>query len=501
MTTRTQQLIIPLNLLLLAAVVRLYGFADFAVWTDEGFTVWVIEDRALFMERIMEDRHPPLYFAFLAVWEDIAGLSRLSLRLPSVFTGLLTVALTWRIGLRVGGCVVAVVASLLVAVTPSIVYYTQEIRHFGPLLLTITMSSWLFLRALHRPTILRLTLYAVTVATIMYTLYIGFFIIIAQVFVVLFMWRHPLLDKVRFIGAWFLALGLFSPWLYVFLTQQIGLVGVGIAGVGNVTGFDPGALWRLMSDTAGHGLALLLPLWGLGLWAVLSNHTTGGTIPTNTRPPWSYIALWGVGMFVIMALINPWFTLFRVRTIIMLLPGLAILAGLGFVQLPRRVGITVLAVLLAFTVYREQPIQPRGAMPLLAQAMAEDFRPDDLIVVETGWSDDEFIYEIRYELGWDINIIRTLQWVDGRGEDKLVVLEIEDQLRAAERIWVIHWNQPPSVVPWLQGNSDLYAEVSYTRHTVGPEVEAYMDGLFARIDGDYRLYLFENQNPTPPPTG
>lgn len=493
MTSRLRPLLAPLLLLLLAAAVRLDGLAHFAVWTDEGFTVWVVEHRELMLTRVMEDRHPPLYFALLAVWQDIAGLERVALRLPSVWSGLLAVALTWRIGRRAGGEVVGVFAGLLVAVTPALVYYTQEIRHFGLFLLAVTLSSWLFLRALHRPSARRLALYAGSVAAIMYTLYIGLFVIGAQVAVVLFVWRRPLRDKARFAGAWLLALGLFAPWLYVFLTRQLGLIGVGIAGVGNVTGFDPVALWRLLGDTVGHGLWLLIPLWGIGLWAVWR--------PAGQRPARVYLALWGVGAFVLMAAINPWFTLFRVRTIIMLVPGLALLAGLGFARLPRPAGIALLLVLLPFTVYRQQPIQPRGAMPLLAQAMAADFRPDDMIVVETGWSDDEFIYEIRHELGWDVDIVRTLQWVDGRGEDKLVVLEIEDRLRAAERIWVIHWNQPPSVVPWLQGNTDTYAEVRYTRHTVGPEVEAYMDGFFARIDGDYRLYLFENRAPTPPPQG
>ncbi|MEO0561065.1 MAG: glycosyltransferase family 39 protein [Chloroflexota bacterium] len=476
-------------LLLFAAAVRLIGLADFAVWTDEGFTVWVIEQRDLALSRVAEDRHPPLYFVALAYWQDLTGLSRLALRLPTALSGVFAVALVYRIGLRLGGVVVATVAALLMIVTPSVVYYTQEIRHFGWLLAAVCFSSWLFLQTLRKPTVVRFTAYALSVAAIMYVLYIGFFVILAQLVIAWFVWRGSLTKKAQFAGAWALALGLFGPWLYVILTQQFALITVGIEGFGNVEEVTFSSLWRLMSDVLGHGLVLLLPLTALGLWAVFRRNGLD-------RVGWGYVIAWGLGAFVVMGLINPYFTLFRVRTVLMLVPGFALLAGLGLAQLPRWAAAPLIALLIALTAYREQPIQARGAMPLLAQAMAEDFRPDDVVVVETGWSDDEFIYEIRRELGWDIDIVRTLQWVDGRGEDKLVVLEIEDRLRAAERIWVIHWNQPPSVVPWLQGDDQDYDEVRYTRHTVGPEVEAYQGGFFARVDGDYRLYLFVNNSPT-----
>jgi 4-amino-4-deoxy-L-arabinose transferase-like glycosyltransferase len=478
-------------LILLTAALRIIGVNGFAVWTDEGFTVWVIEHIEQVLPRVAQDRHPPLYFLSLALWQDVAGLSRLALRWPSVMSGVITVALLWRVGRLVGGPWVGAAAGVLFAVTPSAIYYTQEIRHFGWLLMAVTLSSWLFLRVMRRPNSLRYTLYAVSVALIMYTLYIGFFVVIAQVIVALFVWRGGLANKARFIAAWALALGLFAPWLYVIFTQQLQLMGVGIAGVGNVPGFDLMAIGSLLRDLLGNGLPFLVVAWGLA-WVPLRQ----GWADPDQRVGLTYVLLWGLGMFVIMAVINTQFTLFRMRTVLMLLPGFALLAALGLRVLPWRAGVVAFAVVVGFTAYRDLPVQVRGAMPLLAEAIAEDYQPTDLIVVETGWSDDEFIYEIRHELGWDIDIIRTLQWVDGRGEDKLVVLEIEDQLRAAERIWVIHWNQPPSVVPWLQGTDQSYDEVRYTRHTVGPEVEQYMDGFFARIDGDYRLYLFENREPT-----
>lgn len=482
-----RRLWLPIGLLLLVMAVRVWGADGFPVWTDEGWTVWATERLGEVLVKIGEDRHPPLYFGALALWQDVAGMSRLSLRFPSIMSAVLTAALLWRIGVRIRNRWMASYAVLLFALMPAAIYYTREIRHFGWLMLTVTLSSWLFLRVLHRPTTWRYTLYAVSVALVMYTLYIGFFVIVIQVIVAFIVWRGRWVDKVRFIGAWALALGLFAPWLYVIIRYQLALMSVGIAGVGNVPDTTLIVLWELLRNTLGNGLPLLLVGWLLAIGVALRG--------TSHRVEVIYLLLWGLGGFALMAAVNPFMTMFRVRTVTMLVPGFVLAAALGFDALPRRAGLALMAAALPLTAYRVLPIQPRIDYPPVAQALAADYRDGDLIVVETGWDDDAFLYEIRREVGFDADVIRTLQWVDYRGENKLVVLEVEDRLRAAERIWVIHWNQPTQVASWLQGDHEDFEQVSVSYHPVGHEMEVYADGYFARVDGDIRLYLFEKQPP------
>lgn len=476
---------LPLALLFIVFAVRLVGVNDFPVWTDEGWTVWATEHLADTLPNIAADRHPPLYFLSLSLWQDVAGMSRVSLRLLSIYSAVLTAAVMWRLAVRVRGARAGVVALLLFAVMPSAVYYTREIRHFGWLMLTVSLSSWLFLRLLHRPTWARYTLYAVSVALVMYTLYMGFFVILIQVIIGFFVWRGRLIDKAKLIGAWALALGLFAPWLYVIIRYQLELMSVGIAGVGNVTSNNPLVLWELMRETLGNGLPLLVVAWilaAVSLWRT-----------SERRTDTAYLWLWGIGAFVLMAIVNNWMTMFRVRTLMMLVPAFILAAAVGVDMLPRRVGAVFAAVLLGLTAYRVLPIQPRIDYPPVAKALAAEYQSGDLIVVETGWDDDAFLYEVRLEVGFDADVIRTLQWVDYRGENKLVVLEVEDRLRAAERIWVIHWNQPTQVASWLQGDHEDFEEVSLQYFPVGAEMEVYADGYFARVDGDIRLYLFAKE--------
>lgn len=487
-STEPAALLVPLMVLLLAAAVRIVGMGHFPVWTDEGWTAWATEHLSQVFTNIAEDRHPPLYFFGLALWQDVAGMSRVALRLPSVWSGLLVVALTWRIGRRVLGARAALYAALLVAVIPATVYYTTEIRHFGWLTLMLCLSSWAFLRVLHRPSVLRYTLYAVSVAAIMYTLYIGFFVILVQVLVALLIWRGSLRHKAMFVGAWTLALGLFAPWLYVVLRYQLGLMSVGIAGVGNVSRTDLGALWSLLRDVLGNGLPLLILAWGVALAAVIRRR--------GVRAELAYVLLWGLGAFMLMAAVNPWMTMFRTRTVMPLTPGFVLAAAMGLALLPRRVQPVLVSLLLVGTIWRVLPVQPRMDHFTIASALAAEYQPGDYIVLETGWADDEFIYEIRHAVGWDADTQRTLHWVDYRGPNELVVLQIEDKLRASERIWVIHWNQPTQVASWLAGDEQDYTLAHESYHPVGRELEVYAGGYFARVDGDVRLYRFEKDTPS-----
>ncbi len=484
---RRREIGLATGILLVAAALRIIGVADFPVWTDEGWTTWATRYLPEVLPRVAADRHPPLYFLAVAAWQEVAGMSRLALRLPSVYAGLLTAAVTWHLGRRLFNWQAAASAAALVAVLPVSVYYSQEIRHFGWLTLALCVSSVLFLRVLRRPTIPRYLVYAVSVAAVMYTLYFGVFVIAVQALVALFVWRGALRHKLYFVGAWALALGLYAPWLYVVIRYQLEFLLRGVAGAGSITETSPLVLFELLRDVMGYGVPVLMVAWVLA-GVALARRWRG---PARTQIV--YVLAWGLGTFALMALINPWATVFRVRTVAPLIPPLALAAGYGIALLPGRWQAALMAVVLPLSMVRTEPVQPRLDYPAVARALAEDYQPGDLIVVETAWDDDAFLYEIQRAVGFDADTIRTLQWVDYRGENKLVVLEVEDRLRAAERIWVIHWNQPTQVASWLQGTDEDFEQVQVSYHGVGAEYEEYEGGYFAQIDGDIRLYLFAKE--------
>jgi 4-amino-4-deoxy-L-arabinose transferase-like glycosyltransferase len=98
------KLLRPTLVLLVAFGLRAHRLALDSVWWDEGFSVYMARMPLHFMAAATaRDAHPPVYYAMLHIWRGLAGEEEFALRLPSVFCGLLVVALTYRLGREVGG--------------------------------------------------------------------------------------------------------------------------------------------------------------------------------------------------------------------------------------------------------------------------------------------------------------------------------------------------------------------------------------------------------------
>src|SRR5258708_13547062 len=122
------------------------------VWTDGGWSTWGGSDHNLgvILERVAHDRHPPLYFMTLSAWWTLAGYSRIALRFLGIASGLLSIAVIYRVGLDWFGQRAAMYAALLLALLDVAIYYSQEIPPYGWLMLAVSPRSPYFLRHLLR---------------------------------------------------------------------------------------------------------------------------------------------------------------------------------------------------------------------------------------------------------------------------------------------------------------------------------------------------------------
>jgi hypothetical protein len=94
---------------------------------------------ALVYDRSLRNAHPPLYFEFMYVWSRL-GTSELFLRMPSIVFGTLFTWQTWRFVAGIADRRAALVATALVALSPSLVALTAEVRGYG-MFLFFTMAS------------------------------------------------------------------------------------------------------------------------------------------------------------------------------------------------------------------------------------------------------------------------------------------------------------------------------------------------------------------------
>jgi len=133
--------------LLVAFALRLYRIGDANLWWDEALAVWAIRKGLLGATLwTASDVHPPLYFWSLWGWVQLVGESEFAMRILSLSFGLLTVAVAYPLGRKVGGELVGILASLFTGVARFHVWWSQEMRMYVLAGLFLTLSLYGFIR-------------------------------------------------------------------------------------------------------------------------------------------------------------------------------------------------------------------------------------------------------------------------------------------------------------------------------------------------------------------
>src|SRR5258707_10323916 len=192
---------------------------------------------------------------------------------------------------------------------------------------------------------------------------------------------------------------------------------------------------------------------------------------------------------------NVYFTNLSARTMVYLAPMLMLLCGYGLSLIERRPRQLLTLSLIVVALSTTDFVQPRLNSNLAAQALAAEYTPGDLIILENGWDDNAVRYELMLALpdGESANIIRTLPWVSNRFQNMPVVPQVEGDMKAHRRVWVMNWLDPAQVVPFLDGGGDGFVRV-LTRQT--PTGDQYKD-LYS--DQMMRVILFERPDTSAKP--
>ncbi|MFN2200701.1 MAG: glycosyltransferase family 39 protein [Caldilineaceae bacterium] len=175
---------ITLALVTLSAyAVRVFRLDVQSLWYDEGVTAEVARRGLADLTRwTANDIQPPLYYYLVAGWGHLAGWTEWSLRFPSAFFGTLTVpliaAVTYSLTRRRSA---SLLAALLAAFHPLLVYYSQEARMYAMLTALGVVLAYLVVDAesdaLNLKT--RWTIYVIVATAAIYTHYFAFFLLLA----------------------------------------------------------------------------------------------------------------------------------------------------------------------------------------------------------------------------------------------------------------------------------------------------------------------------------
>jgi mannosyltransferase len=217
--------------LLLSALIRLYGLDRMALWGDEACMIYLclenpgeIVSALASADRPDVDVAPPVYFLLLHVWMRMFGDSVFVFRVLSVVFGVLTVWVIASLGTVLFNRETGLLSAFLAAIHPFQVWYSQEGRMYSLATFFAALTILMLVRALKSPgSRLQWTGFALSGLVLLYTQYYGALLLTA---LVIYGFYHIAnMERLRTTAFWsfvcvtiFWAIG-FLPWSPILLTD------------------------------------------------------------------------------------------------------------------------------------------------------------------------------------------------------------------------------------------------------------------------------------------
>ena len=391
-------------ILLLATGVRFYGSTASAIWCDEGSSLMLGHyPLGEIWFHAAHDVHPPLYFMLLHGWMALFGDSLGSIRTLSVLPGIATVFLgIWLVRL-VSTQRAALLAGLLLAMLPTAVRYSQEVRMYslmGLWLIAATIALIYWIKAPHKYRYL--VIYAVLMAAGFYTHYFTAFCVLAH-------WLYLLLSG-RSTGwlikrpAWWLAnvaiVLLFLPWLpgLVDLLQHIDELKSG-GDVGWEPAVDarslPAMTWQLLTQDEGDNLPW--PLFWLAPLALLAGLVWMALRDSTAHKLTTLIVIYTLLPILAIYAVSFVSPLFIERYVMFAALGLPLLVAIAVDQLLKRkralaIGLLALFIGTEAVGLRSNFSSDADHFDRLVEQVNQQFKPGDRIVVSDLFWYFSFVY-------------------------------------------------------------------------------------------------------------
>lgn len=205
-------------ILILGLILRVVNLNQ-SLWLDEG--AQVLLSRGSLYSIIFQrgvDVHPPLSYILMHFWLFF-GTSEIWLRLLSVIFGVLTIWIVYKFSSKIFNKKIAMLAALFLSISPYHIYYSQEIRMYAEATFFAVVSMYYFFLLIRERKKIDSFIYILSSAALIYTHYVGFFLILTQ-FVYLLLLKRDL--SVYFLKRLFLVFLLWLPWMPQFFIQLKG---------------------------------------------------------------------------------------------------------------------------------------------------------------------------------------------------------------------------------------------------------------------------------------
>lgn len=315
-------------ILSLALLLRLILFNQ-SLWLDEAIQALALQGKlGPLLTYAQADFQPPLYHFVARGFTQIFGYSEVILRLPSMISGIFTVYFVIKIAQLLGNKKLGLIAGLLSATNPLLIYYSHEGRTYALTTFLVTASMYYFIRLLKGKNPKYSILYTLYTILFLWTSYLSWFVLLSQGLYVLWKKRFNLL-----IPQALSALTLMF-WLPTFFSSlHFGLSDAAAIPAWSrvVGGISPKAIaltWVKMN--LGRISFVNQYLYGLIALALALLHAR-----ILRRSQSSILILWILAPIILASLVSLWVPVYSYTRVLFIIPAYLLWLALGLSQLPR----------------------------------------------------------------------------------------------------------------------------------------------------------------------
>ncbi len=480
----------------LAFALRVAGLDFQSLWRDEVDAILFAREPlgALLHNFIEPGQNGPFYYLVLHPWLRLAGESAFALRFFSVVLGVLAVPLAYRLARRLfpQG---ALLAALLVATSPYLIWYSQEGKMYALVVALVLLSMERYLAAVERGGWHRWLTYLVVTAIAIHVHLIAALIVPAQALLFAVLRRQgragPWLP-------WLVSLAALSAPHLLILAWQLPLLLQPAT-----TGYPFRPLHEMLfSLLVNYSLGMVqgATLWTLALFVALllaaglwwkDQQSRAGSLAILVC--WLLVPVLG---FFLITLIRP---LFTARYLIFVLPAYLLLLAAGLAAVARRSRLWAGLLLVALLAVNGWGVWFQARIPLKADFRAathyltRHLAQDDLILFQIPYGRHSFDYyfrqrpasqaaagEVRFFLPWlAAGRQEPYRWADGlytnAGIEPGEVARHMARITAGSRVvWLVAteaalWDERGLVLAWLEA----YATRTDAAHFVRVAVYRY----------------------------
>jgi mannosyltransferase len=453
-----------------------------SIWFDEACSIFIAKlPWGDFWELLSaKELNQGFYFLLLKFWL-VLGDSEFAVRALSALFSIASIPVLYALAKRLFGVRAGLITALLLSVNPSIVEYAQEARGYALVFFLVVLSSYMFVRVTEDPSNKKMLCGYISISALaVYAHFFGALVLIAQTLSVPFLPSNKFRIR-QLVLANLLIFALIIPIVLFILFKDL-----------------PPASWipkpsvsllirlfRDLSGDAGHKgymtsfyllpciIALIIAL----THALATFFRTGRSIDT-----WRYafIFFWlvvPIGLSYGFSFIKP---IFLKRYLIVSLPGLVLLTGVGIALIKDKYCYPVLLILLIV-------LSVRSTLTEYYPKEKENFRDSTSYVVSDAQRGDGILFyrgitTIPFEYYWR-RFNTPLDLLDGVYPSKLGHYNFREDFIE---------DPPDPTVPYLESLKDRYERIWVVSRYISPEKSIIFRIILTTLEEHYQLQQEKN---------